>query len=90
MCNLVSEECNVKKIKIALPIWLIKPFAPLCEFYYNINNKTPLFTKCSLYTIGNNIKFSNEKAKKDLNYKTRDIRKTIKDTVNFYKNDYNL
>ena len=39
--------------------------------------------------IGNNIKFSNEKAKKDLNYKTRDIRKTIKDTVNFYKNDYN-
>ena len=89
LCNLVSEECNVKKIKIALPIWLIKPFAPLCEFYYNINNKTPLFTKCSLYTIGNNIKFSNEKAKKDLNYKTRDIRKTIKDTVNFYKNDYN-
>ena len=39
--------------------------------------------------IANNIKFSNEKAKKDLNYKTRDIRKTIKDTVNFYKNDYN-
>lgn len=86
LCNFVSEESNTKKIKIALPIWLIKPFAPICEVYYNIFNKTPLFTKCSLYTIKNNIKFSNEKAKKDLNYKTRDIRKTIKDTVKFFNN----
>ena len=39
------------------------------------------FTKYSLYTLSSNSNFSNEKAKKQLNFKNRNMKDTIKDTV---------
>lgn len=70
-----------KRIKIVLPLWLAKLVAPICELYYNIKKQTPLFTKYSLYTLSSNSNFSKEKAKRELNYKNRDMKDTIKDTI---------
>ena len=64
-----------------LPLWLAKLVAPICELYYNIKKQTPLFTKYSLYTLYSNSNFSKEKAKRELNYKNRDMKDTIKDTI---------
>ena len=49
--------------------------------YYNLKKQTPLFTKYSLYTLSSNANFSNKKAKESLNFKNRDIKDTIRDTV---------
>ena len=81
LCDLVCHVQGRKKIKIVLPISFAKLIAPLFEMYYNLKKQTPLFTKYSLYTLSSNANFSNEKAKKDLNFKTRSITDTIKDTV---------
>lgn len=64
-----------------LPLWLAKLVAPICELYYNVKKQTPLFTKYSLYTLSSNSNFSKEKAKRELNYKNRDMKDTIKDTI---------
>ena len=64
-----------------LPLWLAELVAPICELYYNIKKQTPLFTKYSLYTLSSNSNFSKEKAKRELNYKNRDMKDTIKDTI---------
>ena len=76
--------CDVqgrKKIKVVLPIGIAKLVAPLFEVYYNLKKQTPLFTKYSLYTLSSNANFSNEKAKEKLGFKNRNMKETIKDTV---------
>lgn len=70
-----------KKIKLVLPITVAKLIAPLFELYYNFKKQTPLFTKYSLYTLSSNANFSNKKAKQYLYFKNRNIKETIKDTV---------
>ncbi len=77
ICDLEEK----KRIKIVLPLWLAELVAPICELYYNIKKQTPLFTKYSLYTLSSNSNFSNEKAKKELEYKNRNMKDTIKDTI---------
>ncbi len=52
-----------------LPLWLAKLVAPICELYYNVKKQIPLFTKYSYTLLSSNSNFSNEKAKKELNYK---------------------
>lgn len=88
--ELADKVCDVrklKKIKTVLPIWLAKLAAPFCERYYNIKKQTPLFTKYSLYTLSSNSNFSNDKAKKTLGYKNRDINDTIRDTVRWLEDN---
>ena len=81
LCDLICDVQGRKKIKMVLPIGLAKLIAPLFEVYYNLKKQTPLFTKYSLYTLSSNANFSNEKAKEKLEFKNRNIKDTIKDTV---------
>ncbi len=81
ICDLICDAQGRKRIKVVLPIWLAKLIAPLFEIYYNLKKQTPLFTKYSLYTLSSNANFSNEKAVKDLGFKNRSMKETIKDTV---------
>ena len=81
LCDLVCDVQKRKKIKLVLPITVAKLIAPLFELYYNFKKQTPLFTKYSLYTLSSNANFSNKKAKQYLYFKNRNIKETIKDTV---------
>ena len=81
LCDLICDVQERKKIKMVLPIGLVKLIAPLFEVYYNLKKQTPLCTKYSLYTLSSNANFSNEKAKKKLGFKNRNMKDTIKDTI---------
>ena len=81
LSDIICDCVRRKKINIVLPIWIAKIFASFFEIYYNLKKQTPLFTKYSLYTLSSNANFSNEKAKKELNFKNRDMIDTIKDTI---------
>ena len=85
LADTICDIQKIKRIKIVLPIGLAKLIAPLFEIYYNLKKQTPLFTKYSLYTLSSNSNFSNEKAKKELNLKNRNINDTIKDTIEWIK-----
>ena len=65
-----------------------KIVAPFYEIYYNLKEKTPLFTKYSLYTLSSNSNFSNEKLKRDLGFVTRDITDTVRDMVMWILGDF--
>ena len=80
-----AKEVTGGKKKRCLPIWLAKCFTPLFTFIAKITKTRPLFTNYSLYTLKSNGKFSHEKATKKLNYKTTDMKTTIKDTISFLK-----
>ncbi len=85
LVDLISEASHAKKVKTVFPLGFINFVAPMCEAYYNMRKETPLFTKYSLYTLNTNSNFSNEKAKKELGYTTRDMSETIKDTYTWLK-----
>ena len=71
-----------------LSIIIAKIVAPFYDIYYNLKEKTPLFTKYSLYTLSSNSNFSNEKAKRDLGFVTRDITDTVRDMVMWILGDF--
>ena len=81
LCDLICNAQGREKIKIVLPIGIAKLVAPLFEVYYNFKKQTPIFTKYSLYALSSNANFSNDKAKEKLGFKNRNIKETIKDTV---------
>ena len=83
--DMISEIAGIDKIKHVLPMWLAKFTAPLSEFYYKLKKQPPLYTSYSLYTLTVNTEFSNNKAKKELKYKNRDMKETLKDTIDNLK-----
>lgn len=87
LLNTLSRVTGEKKIRTILPMWFAKAAAPLAELYYKIRRASPLFTRYSLYTLTSNARFTCEKAKRELGYRTRDISVTLADTVAFLKKE---
>lgn len=87
IADLVCEYGKAKPIKKVVSINIVKNIAFLFELYYRLRKTTPLFTRYSLYTLNANSNFTNAKAKKDLDYQTRNIKCTIKDLVNEIKSN---
>ena len=87
IADLVCEYGKAKPIKKVVSINIVKNIACLFELYYRLRKTTPLFTRYSLYTLNANSNFTNAKAKKDLDYQTRNIKYTIKDLVNEIKSN---
>lgn len=76
--NIVKEH-NSKLTLLYIPLPIAKLGAFLSEKVSSAKNTKPLFTPYSLYTINSNAKFSNSKAKKELGYNPKQIRKVIKE-----------
>jgi dihydroflavonol-4-reductase len=83
--SLLAKVSGKRKIKTILPLWFAKFTAPLSELWYRLKKQPPLYTKYSLYTLSSNANFSHEKADRVLNYKTRDMNETLRDTIEFLK-----
>ncbi len=81
LLRLLHEITGHKEIKRVLPLWFVKVTAKFAELYYKILKQAPLFTEYSIYTLNSNSLFSHDKASKELAYKTRDFKETLKDTV---------
>lgn len=74
-----------REIKTFLPMWFAKATAPLAELYYKILRQPPLFTSYSLYTLSSNAEFSHAKAAAELGYVPRGFEETLRDTVEWLK-----
>lgn len=85
LMNYIEEITKVKAPKFKIARWFAFITGALSEGYYKILKKKPLFTSYAVYTLGTNSNFSNEKAKKELDYHTRDIKITLEDTIQWFK-----
>ena len=85
LLDIVSEETGKEKIKVFLPSWLAMITAPFVEAYCLLKKQRALYTNYSIYTLNSNSNFINEKAKRQLDYKNRDLRETIADTIQTLK-----
>lgn len=85
LLDTLHELTGQRKIRSYLPMWFIRPLAPLAELYYKLVHTKPLFTRYSLYTLRSNALFSHEKATRKLGYVPRDFRDTLCDTVKWVR-----
>lgn len=80
----------VQKIKglhtptINIPIKLAEAGAIFATIYYRIARKKPRFTEYALKTVRSNSLVSNEKAKRELGYRPRELLNTMVDTVKWW------
>ena len=68
-----------------LPMWMAHMAAPMMQWIAKCKKSRPLYTSYSLYTLTSNDRFSHDKATRELGYSPRDLRDTIRDTVNWYQ-----
>lgn len=85
LLDMLHQISGQRKIRTVLPLWFAKMTAPLAEVYYRLRKMPPLFTAYSLYTLVSNSKMSHTLADKELKYTTRDIYRTLSDTVDWQK-----
>jgi dihydroflavonol-4-reductase len=83
--NTLSDLTNIKYPKLTLPIWLLKALIPLTTIYFRIKKMTPLYCKYSLETLSERIDFNNNESIRDLKLKIFPLKKTLLDTINFYR-----
>lgn len=83
--RLVSEESGCKKMKMFIPLKLANLMAKIMEKKAKKQGKRPLMTTFSVYNLARNNDFDSSKAKRELGYKTRSYRETMKDEVKWLK-----
>lgn len=88
LLDFIAEYTNRKKVKTKLAYWFILSMSYFSEFIFILMRRRPLFTHYSISVLNSNHNFSNEKAKRDLGFETRDIYTSIKDTIDFASTHY--
>jgi len=81
----MEDISKIPKPKFKIPGIIAKMFAPFAEMHYRIHNRVPLFTVYSVATLHSNCNFSNNKAMRYLGYRSRPIRDTLRDTIDWFK-----
>lgn len=85
LIRLVARSSGRRAPRAKLPLWFVKPLAPLAEVFYKVSGQTPFFTRISIDVINRNSNFSYEKATKDFGYNPMGAKQSIKDTVAWIK-----
>lgn len=81
----LHDITGMRIIRTYLPLRFVQLTAGLSETYYKMLHQTPLYTPYSIYSLTSNSLFSHEKASRELDYSTRDMRLTLEDTVAWLK-----
>ena len=85
MLATMEDITRIKAPKTKLPRWFAYFASPFAELHYRLHKQKPLFTAYSIFTLGTNSNYNNEKAKITLGYTTTPFRKTLEDTISWIK-----
>lgn len=83
--KLICEESGCKPIKKFLPLSVAYKLAAIMEKVAAKSGKEPLMTTFSVYNLDKNNAFDYSKAVKELGYKTRPYKDTIRDEIAWLK-----
>lgn len=90
--SIITGNAAGKQIRIPeIPIWVARLLAPIMHYWSKIIRKPPLFTKETVeILIGGNRYISSEKAARLLDYQPRPFEETLKDYVQWYRDNAHL
>ncbi len=70
---------------LQVPLWLARWAASLAPLYYRLTRKKPQFTAYALQTLCSNSEISAGKAQRELGYRARSLRDSLKDTLAWFR-----
>jgi dihydroflavonol-4-reductase len=76
-----QEVVGIRSPAIVVPFSLAGLVARWAERFYSLTRTTPRFTSYALRTVRDNSVFSHAKARRELGYDPRSLRRSIADTV---------
>ena len=82
---LLAQEADIEPMKIFLPIWAANTMARIMETKAKRKGEKPLMTTFSIYNLARNNDFDSSKAMRELGYRTRSYRETIRDEIAWLK-----
>ena len=88
LLDMIAKYSGRRPIKTKIAVWFIFAMSYFAELYYKILKQKPLFTHYSIVVLNSNYSFSNDKARNELGFETRNIRDSIKDTIQFSIENY--
>jgi dihydroflavonol-4-reductase len=85
---IISLYHPIKRNHPILPFWLAELGVPFLKMYALLHHADPLYTRESLDIVRHSHRMiSSEKAEKELGYQSRPIEITVKDTIEWFKNN---
>lgn len=85
MMKILEEETGIPAPKTVIPKWFAIITGFFSELYYKARKQKPLFTSYSVSTLSSNSLTNSEKANRELGYKSRSVKESLKDTVSWMK-----
>ncbi len=86
MCAL-EEITGVKRPWLKVPHWMANAAGKLTPLYYRNRESKPLFTSYSTDVLVSNCNINNFKARKELGYDPRPLKESLKDSVEWFRNN---
>src|SRR4030042_385230 len=88
LVGIISQNYPIKNNHIILPYWIAELGVPFLKLYAMLRRADPLYTRESLDIVRHSHRMiSADKARKELGYQPRPIETTIKDTIQWFKNN---
>lgn len=85
LLNSLEENTGIKAPSIKIPHFIAKAAGRITPLYYRNRKTRPLFTNYSAEVLASNCNISNEKARKELGYTPRPLKVTIRDSVEWFR-----
>jgi dihydroflavonol-4-reductase len=86
LARIVEKVSGKKVTRFQIPTGLARVGVPFIKAYAKITNQEPLYTGESLTTLVEvNKKISSMKAEKELGYHSRDLEFTVRDTIEWFR-----
>ncbi|HOW36931.1 MAG TPA: SDR family oxidoreductase [Candidatus Pacearchaeota archaeon] len=85
MMKILEAETGIPAPKTVIPKWFAFITGFFSELYYKARKQKPLFTSYSVSTLSSNSLTNSEKAKRELGYKSRSVKQSLIDTVQWMK-----
>ena len=87
MLECFNEILHKKKLPPKFALWFLKMIAKITNAAYKARGKKPVFSEFSLYTLNANANFDNTKAKEVLGLKTRSVKDSFEDAIDWFINN---
>jgi len=85
IADALREMSGRPAVRVIFPVWFIRMFLPLAWAYFRAKKGKSLITADSLHILTAPSAFSHAKASAELGYQPRELRDTLRDTIEFLR-----
>ncbi len=84
---MLEELSGRRRPRLVLPVWAARATAVFGPAWYRLTGRKPRFTPYAIHTLQTNTFISNAKAQRELGFANRPLRDTLRDALQWYRDN---